>query len=156
MPEQVWYTILGGFISGVVGLVLFFIQRGKQKKDEQQNYLFRIYQIIKQQSEYGYDLRDAREKDRWNEMLSLSLLLKNKKLAIDIYRDCSSPGFSKEDSINAIMQKIAKRLNKRLVRKTNKTWPWFDKFLPSLKRQIRKDNKAQQARKKKEKKKTTP
>lgn len=31
--SEVWLTILGGFIAGVVGLVLFFIQRGVDRRD---------------------------------------------------------------------------------------------------------------------------
>jgi len=36
MPEGFWYTILGGFLAGCFGLLLFLIQRYTDKKDEEQ------------------------------------------------------------------------------------------------------------------------
>lgn len=46
MPKEVWLTTLGGFLSAAAGVLLFFIQRCKEKGDEQQDILFRIYQLM--------------------------------------------------------------------------------------------------------------
>ncbi|MEO7804379.1 MAG: hypothetical protein ABIS18_08515 [Actinomycetota bacterium] len=37
MTAQIWLTILGGFIAGVVGLSLFFVQRVFQRKDAKES-----------------------------------------------------------------------------------------------------------------------
>lgn len=34
MDSQTWYTVLGGLLSGLVGVGLFFLQRFKAGRDE--------------------------------------------------------------------------------------------------------------------------
>jgi hypothetical protein len=46
MSETFWATVLGAFLSAGTGAILFFIQRWVQRKDDEKNLLFKIYQEI--------------------------------------------------------------------------------------------------------------
>jgi hypothetical protein len=118
LASQTWLTILGGLISGLVGVGLFFLQRFKARRDEQQNLLFQIYEIIAvpRRPEYSGD-RGAMET---NEMLmflngqkeihSLALLLKDKDFSRKIYR---VDLFSKAER-EALLKELEGRLNPKL------------------------------------------
>lgn len=120
MHCQTWYTILGGLLSGLVGVGLFFLQRSRAKYDEQQNLIFRIYQIITVPShpEIFTDWKswamshgaifDTEQK----EIHSLALLLKDKDLGRKIYRfDLRS-----KEEREALLKELERRLNPKLLK----------------------------------------
>lgn len=115
MPENFWVTLLGGFLAGGFGLFLFFIQRWKEKKDKEQNLIFRLYQLI----ERRIDIREPggqSELDRkWTEIKSISFLLKDTDLGREIYK-LTQEGNQAGDHRNACLKKIASKLNKKLIK----------------------------------------
>lgn len=120
MDSQTWYTVLGGLLSGLVGVGLFFLQRSKAKRDEQQNLIFRIYQIIAMpgRPEFTRDML-ARvvsqltiSEIEQKEIRSFALLLKDKDLANRIFRFNIS---SKEEK-HGLLKELERRLNPGLIR----------------------------------------
>ena len=120
MDDQTWYTVLGGLLSGLVGVGLFFLQRFKAGRDEQQNLIFRIYQIIAIPShpEIFMDWRawamshGAIFETEQKEVHSLALLLKDRKLGRKIYLfDLRS-----KEEREALLKELGRRLNSRLLK----------------------------------------
>ena len=126
MPKEVWLTVLGGFLSGVTGVTLFFIQRWKGKRDEQREILFRIYQLM--MGPRGILEGEGRDRffesiQRLREIKSLAFLIKNKELARDIYLYAVPPS-----RINAeeLQRRILGRFNKKLYQELARTKPGAD------------------------------
>jgi hypothetical protein len=120
MDSETCLTILGGLISGLVGVSLFFLQRSRAGHDEQQNLLFRIYQIIAipGRPEITRDrmITVASEmrifNDEQKEIHSLALLLKDRDLAAKIYRF----NLRIKDEREALLKELERRLNPRLLK----------------------------------------
>ena len=120
MDSETCLTILGGLISGLVGVGLFFLQRFKAGRDEQQNLLFRIYLIIAipDRPEYSRDTmaRFVTEmriyETEKKEIRALALLLKDKNLAGKIYRF----GPRTKEERQALLTELEHRLNPRLLK----------------------------------------
>ena len=118
MPKEVWLTILGGFLSGVVGIILFFIQRWKDKRDEQQDILFRSYQLLFGPITFRGDGIDAFhvQHERRSDVRALCFLLKDKGLARDIYQYAGlPPHLSPEEMQRRILSKLDKKLYQDLA-----------------------------------------
>ena len=112
---------LGAFLSGLVGASLFFIQRWVQKRDDERNLLFRIYQALR--DPLGFHEKELRELDerdievfrKWTELEDLSLLVKDKNLRLDIYFSVrEGPGLGKE-GIESVLKKIEKKLGEKIL-----------------------------------------
>ncbi len=122
MSETFWATVLGAFLSAGTGALLFFIQRCVQKRDEDQNLLFNIYQKLKRPigpHDGGAEglLREMRR--RWAEVEGLTLLLRDKKLRKKIYL------FVSEEPPHMIVGEfilldIRRKLNKELYEEIRK------------------------------------
>jgi len=85
MPEGFWLTILGGFLAGCFGLLLFFIQRYIESKENEQKLLFQIYNLLDQPHSWGagtdYFETIRKKRGEFTQIRSLSLLLKDRKLS---------------------------------------------------------------------------
>jgi hypothetical protein len=123
MDYDTFLTILGGLISGLVGVGLFFLQRFKAGRDEQQNLLFQIYQIIAvpNRPEYTKDhfamvANEMRiHSTLIGEVRSLALLLKDKDLAGKLYRFGPHKAERK-----ALLEELERRINPRLLKLIDK------------------------------------
>jgi len=123
--SQVLFTILGGIISAAVGAGLFFLQRFLQQGDEQEKILFKIYQLMAIVPVPGtvgdphqIDVQiQIHELANEQEIHTLATRIKDEELAIEIlsYKRWR-PGGNK-----ALMDKIAERLNPKLVKKVEET-----------------------------------
>jgi hypothetical protein len=112
MPKEVYLTILGGFLSALTGAGLFFLQRYKEKRDEQQDVLFKIYQLMSTPRIFGHDIEAIFEnKQRLNDIRILSFLIKDKKLGSEIYL-YTRPNPTIKPEVT--QKKILKRLNKKM------------------------------------------
>ena len=117
MPENFWITFLGGFLAGVVGLSLFFIQRCKEKEDKEQSLIFRLYQLIERNIDIGEGPGASSEiRRKWNEIKSISFLLKDTDLAIEIHKIAQRKDQDSED-VKAVLKKLESKLNKELKNK---------------------------------------
>ena len=92
MCSEFLATALGGLIAGVVGLVLFFLQRCYQSRDDQRKILFKILQLIQLPvvpaggpKETLPMLRFLGEERRSVEIDTLSFLVKDKKLSTELH-----------------------------------------------------------------------
>jgi|GEM_PF-3827163 len=128
MDTQTWYTILGGLISGLVGLGLFSLQRSKASKDEEQRVLFQIYQLMvvhayvesRKDTFATISLADEiAESMRYGEIRSLSVRVKDVKLAAKI---ALYPQMVPEEQ-DKLRADIAERLNKRFSEYLKKPLP---------------------------------
>ena len=120
MASQTWLTVLGGLLSGLVVVALFFLQRFKARRDEQQNLLFRIYQIIAipgrpeftRDSMAIFATSMAIFETEQKEIRSLALLLKDKGFARKIYRF----NLRVKDEREALLKELEHRFNPRLLK----------------------------------------
>jgi hypothetical protein len=126
MTSQTWLTVLGGLLSGLVGVGLFFLQRFKAGRDEQQNVLFRIYQIIAIPG-HPEITRDWMARamshaaifdDEQNEIHALALLLKDRDLGRKIYRF----NLRSKEEREALLKELERRLNPRLLKLIDEEW----------------------------------
>jgi hypothetical protein len=122
--SQAVALFLGALLSGLVGASLFFIQRWVQKRDDERNLLFRIYQTLRDPLGFHErELRELEERDieifrKWMELEGLSLLVKDKDLRKDIYLIVRlGPGLG---DIESVLKKIEKKLNKKLLTEIRK------------------------------------
>jgi hypothetical protein len=121
MGYQVFYTILGGFLSAAVGAGLFFLQRYLDRGDEQQRILFQIYQLITIPSvpasggdtfEISAQLNIA-DQARGQEIRSLATRIKDQELAAEVFSYKRwAPDFN-----NPLIEKIVGRLNPELLKR---------------------------------------
>jgi hypothetical protein len=127
MASQTWLTVLGGLLSGLVGAGLFFLQRSKAKRDEQQNLLFRIYQIIAipgrpeitRDSVISFVSEMSIFDDEQKEIHALALLLKDKDLSRKIYRF----NLHSKDERETLLKELERRLNPKLLKLIDKEAP---------------------------------
>jgi hypothetical protein len=118
MPKEVWLTILGGFLSGGAGITLFFIQRCKEKQDEQQNILFRIYQLVIAVTVIPHQIMleaFLENRRRLKDIQALSFLVKDKELARFIWLYAGTPSQIRDEEV---LGKILSRFNKKLYQET--------------------------------------
>lgn len=115
MPENFWITLLGGFLAGGFGLFLFFIQRWKEKKDKEQNLLFRLYQLIERHIDIRAPGVQSELDRKWTRIKSISFLLKDTDLGRETYK-LTQEGNQAGNHINAVLKKIASKLNKKLIK----------------------------------------
>lgn len=119
MGSQVFYTILGGFISASVGAGLFFLQRYLERGDEQERILFQVYQlmIIPSIPASGGDTFsisaqiNIAEAARAQEIRSLATRIKDEELAVEVF---SYNQWSIDDN-EELLKKIARLLNPELL-----------------------------------------
>ena len=116
MPEDFWITLLGGFLAGVVGLSLFFIQRGKEKKDKEQSLIFRLYQLIERNIDVAEPGSMSEMRNKWTEIKSISFLLKDADLGRETYKFAQKKSQDSKD-VDAVLKKLESKLNKKLVKK---------------------------------------
>ncbi len=116
MSETFWITLLGGFIAGIVGLILFLIQRKVERNDKEQSLMFRLYQLIEREI-YTRRPEGQTELDiKWTEIKSISLLLKDTELGAVVYRLAQEED-QNSDHVKEVLGKIESKLNKGLVKK---------------------------------------
>lgn len=115
MGEGFWLTILGGLLAGAAGVLLFFIQRCVESTDKERNLLYRIYHLIQS---ITVDVKEHIE--RWQEVESLSLLLKDQELAKEIFL-CAYKKPLRDPCIQRILNKVCLKLNKKLFTKNKKS-----------------------------------
>ncbi|MBE3143932.1 MAG: hypothetical protein IMZ61_08415 [Planctomycetes bacterium] len=127
MPDEFWFTVLGGFLSGLVGLMLFFIQRLKAKKDEQKNILFEILRLFTMPKLYPniWDKTSLHDQARLyaeqrQEIRNLALRIRDKKLSSLIYLCDMMKRDEKEKCIAAIRKKINKRMYDKIINSAEK------------------------------------
>jgi len=124
MPEYFYSTVLGGFIAGVIGLVLFFIQRVFETKDKQQNILLEIHQLLRHpfsmpprsdpERRMEGTLHAFHESNIRNQKIkSLAFLIKDKELSKKIFL-CA--GHRTSETQKDIIKEIQKKLNKKLLK----------------------------------------
>ena len=116
MPEDFWITLLGGFLAGVVGLSLFFIQRGKEKKDKEQSLIFRLYQLIERNIDVAEVGASSEMLNKWTEIKSISFLLKDTDLGTETYK-FAQRGRQDSNDVDAVLEKLESKLNKKLKEK---------------------------------------
>ena len=116
MPEDFWITLLGGFLAGVVGLSLFFIQRFKEKNDKEQNLIFRLYQLIERNIDTAEVGASTEMRNKWTEIKSISFLLKDADLGRETYKFAQKKSQDSKD-VDAVLKKLESKLNKKLVKK---------------------------------------
>ena len=116
MPEDFWITLLGGFLAGVVGLSLFFIQRFKEKNDKEQNLIFRLYQLIERNIDVAEVGAISEMRNKWTEIKSISFLLKDADLGRETYNFAQKKSQDSKD-VDAVLKKLESELNKKLVKK---------------------------------------
>lgn len=120
MDSQTCLTILGGLISGLVGVGLFFLQRFKAGRDEQRRLLFQIYQliVIPARAAAGEDPgaiaahQNIADAARTEEISTLAVRLKDVKLAAEVLR---SSWMAEEDRYKLAV-KIRARVHPKLVK----------------------------------------
>ena len=84
MLENFYFTILGGFIAGGFGVLLFFLERHFESKNREQTLLFQIHDLI-QAPVYGMGVEASVGRfERLRDIGGLSLLIKDKKLRKEI------------------------------------------------------------------------
>ena len=115
MGEGFWLTILGGFLAGAVGVLLFFIQRCVESTDKERNLLYRIYHLIQSITPVVKE-----HIERWQEVESLSLLLKDRELAKEIFL-CANKKPVSDPCIQLILNKVCLKLNKKLFTKDKRS-----------------------------------
>ena len=111
MPEDFWITLLGGFLAGVVGLSLFFIQRCKEKKDKEQSLIFRLYQLIERNIDTAEPGAISEKRNKWTEIKSISFLLKDADLGRETYK-LAQKGKQDSEDVNAILKILKLKLKK--------------------------------------------
>ena len=116
MPETFWVTLLGGFLAGLVGLILFFIQRWKEKEDKEQSLIFRLYQLIERNIDTAEVGASTEMLNKWTEIKSISFLLKDADLGGETY-DIAQKKRQKGKDVDAVKKKLESKLNKKLVKK---------------------------------------
>jgi len=116
VPENFWITLLGGFLAGVVGLSLFFIQRCKEKKDKEQSLIFRLYQLIERNIDTAEVGAISEKRNKWTEIKSISFLLKDADLGRETYKFAQKKSQDSKD-VDAVLKKLESKLNKKLVEK---------------------------------------
>ena len=123
LPAEFWYTALGGFLSGIVGVVLFFLQRSKAKRDEQQKIFFRILELLTMPFMFFPNLGDktsmrneAKEHaEQRQEIRNLALRITDKKLSELIYFSDYNKQAEKAVCIDALRARINKRLYAKIA-----------------------------------------
>ncbi len=115
MPENFWITLLGGFLAGVVGLSLFFIQRYKEKKDKEQSLIFRLYQLIERNIDTAEVGASTEMLNKWTEIKSISFLLKDADLGRETYEFAQKKKQDKKD-VDPVLKKLESELNKKLIK----------------------------------------
>lgn len=123
MEKQVFFMILGGFISASVGAGLFFLQRYLEKGDEQERILFQILKLMTIRpvpSAGGDDFSIAAqlniaEDAQKQEISSLAIRIKDNELALEIL-SCGRMSAAKKDTL---VQKISAKINTKLLKKIN-------------------------------------
>jgi hypothetical protein len=123
LPREVWQTSLGGFLSGAVGILLFFFQRWKEKADEQQDILFRIFQLVlgpegivegAGEGQYYESLQRLRD------LRALAFFVKDRELARAIYPYTTWAHYPCREEM---LQKISNKLNKKLYQELAQAKP---------------------------------
>jgi gas vesicle protein len=120
MDSQTGYTILGGVLSGLVGVSLFFLQRSMAGQDEQQNLLFQILQLMVLPARadwtgdmFGMSMQEFKlHEARIKEIKTLALMVKDKELAKEIYLYDKKQSDEKE----SLIKKLHGRINPKLVK----------------------------------------
>jgi hypothetical protein len=115
MPENFCITLLGGFLAGGFGLILFFIQRWKEKQDKEQNLLFRLYQLIERNIDNAEAGAISEKRRKWNEIKSISFLLKDTNIARKTYKFAQKKIQDSTDK-DIILKEISSKLNKKLIK----------------------------------------
>lgn len=115
MCESFWLTVLGGFIAGIIGLILFIIQRRVEQNDKEQSLLYRLYQLIEREIEIRRPEGQTELDIKWTEIKSISLLLKDTELGQDVYRLAQEKDQVGE-SVSKVLEKIKSKLNEKLVK----------------------------------------
>jgi len=116
LPEDFWITLLGGFLAGVVGLSLFFIQRWKEKKDKEQSLIFRLYQLIERNIDTAEVGASSEMRNKWTEIKSISFLLKDTDLGRETYKFAQRQRQDSND-VDTVLEKLESKLNKELKEK---------------------------------------
>jgi len=116
VPEDFWITLLGGFLAGVVGLSLFFIQRCKEKKDKEQSLIFRLYQLIERNIDIAEEGAISEMRNKWTEIKSISFLLKDTDLGTETYKFAQKKSQDSKD-VDVVLKKLESKLNKKLKEK---------------------------------------
>ena len=115
MPQDFWITLLGGFLAGVVGLSLFFIQRCKEKEDKEQSLIFRLYQLIERNIDAAEVGAISEKRRKWTEIKSISFLLKDTDLGRKTYTFAEKRSQDSKD-VDAVLKILEPKLNKKLIK----------------------------------------
>lgn len=120
MAESFWFTILGGFLAGGFGLLVFFIQKFIEKRANEQNILFQIYSMlvdrrIDERSPGGF----FEILNKYRDIENSSFLLKDKNIRKKIFLFAHSMTSRHVDNVpkrEDLLKEIRQKLNKKLAK----------------------------------------
>ncbi len=120
MAESFWFTILGGFLAGGFGLLLFFIQKFVEKRANEQNILFQIYSMLEDRRIDGRSSEGFFENlNRYRDIENSSFLLKDKNIRKKIFlyaRSMISKSVDNAPEREVLLKEIRQKLNRRLAK----------------------------------------